>query len=250
MKSRIIIFQYRTRSDLIEEEHRMFHRELEGIANIEFADAFDESIDWTDVDTLLGEYDGVILAGSGEYDFDGGRRDDDEKRLETQDLFARKKPFLTYILEKDIPTLGICFGHQLLGHAAGVDVFHDKDQSKVGSHPLYRREEANADPLFKDLPGEFYAQYGHKDSLGAVPAGATLLAANSEQCNCSALRYGNCVYTVQFHPEFNAEDLTWRLQNTPGYLPEGVDVQELVRPTPHAAHILEEFARTIATSSR
>lgn len=240
-KPSVIIFQYRTRPDLIEEEQRTFHRELEGVADMVFTDAFDTSIDWSAPDGILQAYDGVILAGSGEYDFDGGRRDDDEKKITTHHLFQRKRPFLEYILQKDIPTLGICYGHQLLGHAAGAGVEHDPNQSKIGSHELHRRKDAKEDTVFSTLPERFFAQYGHRDSLDAVPPEATLLAANEEQCRHSALRYGENVYTVQFHPEFNAEDLSWRLQNTPGYIPEGVDVHELIRPTPYAASILEQF---------
>ena len=87
--------------------------------------------------------DGVILGGSGDYDFDGNRPSDDEVRLAAKDFLKKLTPILTYLHESDVPLFGICFGHQLLGAFHGVGVHHDERQSKLRSHTVERVMLAN-----------------------------------------------------------------------------------------------------------
>ena len=82
----------------------------------------------------------------------------------------------------------------------GGMVTNDREQSKMGAYEVSLTEEGKQDPLFKDLPETFYAQYAHKDSVTNLPDGATLLA-SSPVCKFAALRYGEKIYTMQFHPE-------------------------------------------------
>lgn len=240
----LLVLQFRKRPEMVEEEQEIFHREVRGNAELSFMNTFTDAVDWERPDELLAPYNGVILAGSGEFDFDGGRDLDDPQRTESHTLFQHMMPFLERVLARDFPTLGICYGHQVLAKAAGAEVVHDEDQAKVGTYRVLKHENAADDPLFAHLPESFPAQYGHKDSLMYMPHQAVLLA-RSEQCHFGGLRYGENVYSVQFHPELNGDDMIHRLRNSPGYLPDEVDVGDVVEPAPHAATVLERFITTI-----
>ncbi len=133
----------------------------------------------------------------------------------------------------------------MVGEALGVRVLHDPSQKKMGSYPVTLTQEGKRDALFHDLPETFVGQYGHKDSLSSVPAQAVLLA-NSDICRVSALRYGARVYTTQFHPELTAEDMKRRLKNSPGYLPEGVDVDSIIKPSPESSSLVARFVERVA----
>lgn len=100
--------------------------------------------------------------------------------------------------------------------------------------------------LFSDLPESFQAHYGHKDSLDRVPEGAVLLMNGGDQCKVSALQYKNNIYTTQFHPELNFDDMVDRMKNSSGYLPEGTVVEEIFKNDPHSNTILQNFGKFVA----
>jgi GMP synthase (glutamine-hydrolysing) len=126
----------------------------------------------------------------------------------------------------------------------GGYVSHDESQNKAGSFDVVLTADGLTDRLFSALPDTFVAQYGHKDSVTSLPRGATLLA-QGPACRFSALRYGRSVYSVQFHPELDADGVMSRIRNTVGYLPAGVDPCSVVRPSPHASRIVPLFVECI-----
>ncbi len=238
----ILVIQFRKNPVLVESERGSICRETKPLGlDVRFASALDESLSWDNPARMLTGVAGVILGGSGEYDFDGGRTECDEARAMSQVFLKRLSPFVTFLFDHTVPTLGICYGHQLIGAHQGVSVVHDATQSKVGTHEVLLLSTSAEDALFEGIPERFAAQYGHKDALSAIPDGAVLLAHANEHCRVSALRYGKHIYTVQFHPEMTAEDVALRLENSPGYLPEGVAVADVVQTSPHASRILRNF---------
>lgn len=241
----ILIMQSRRRPEMIEDEQRNYTESLAQTgAHLTFKNTLDESLPWSDANALLGTADGVIFGGSGEFDFDGARTDDDPARLTAHAIRDRVRPFVEYLFVNDIPTLGICFGHQIIGEIMGAKVVSDPIQKKVGTHEVLLREEGKEDPLLRDAPESFGGQYGHKDSLSTLPAGAVLLA-EAPNCRYSALRYGSKIYTVQFHPELTADDVVRKFANSPGYLPEGVSAESLTRPSEEASALLPRFVDRI-----
>jgi GMP synthase-like glutamine amidotransferase len=190
--------------------------------------------------------DGVILGGSGDYDFDGARAIDDPVRVRTEKLFKSLGPTLDYLFEADKPLLGICFGHQLMGAFRGAQVYHDCNQSKLKTHTVTLHDDGQSHRLFANMPTLFDAQYGHKDVLAHIPSGARLLAHGGESCRVSALAYSDHIISTQFHPELTLEDMHDRVARIPGYLPEGTTVEEIFYDTPHARTILHNFARVVA----
>lgn len=102
------------------------------------------------------------------------------------------------LVDRGLPVLGVCFGHQVLAHALGGTVA-GMDDYELGYREV---EQVTADPWFEGVPDPFLAFQTHSDTVTDLPAGATLLAENDR--GVQAFRYGSAV-GVQFHPEYDAE---------------------------------------------
>lgn len=250
MRSKIITIQFRRSESAIEQEQACIQRDAGVYADIDFISALDTSLDWDCPSCILKECHGVIIAGTAEFDFDGNRPHDDPARTITTEFLNRLRPLFQYIFDHDIPTLGICYGHQLLGAFAGAQVRYDEVQRKSRSHEIKLMVDKHDYFLFSDLPDSFMAHYGHKDVLDRVPEGAVLLMNGGDQCKISALQYKKNIYTTQFHPELNFEDMTKRIKNSPGYLPEGVVAEEVFKDDPHPAKILRNFGKFVAMQTK
>lgn len=237
----VLVIQSRLRPELIAGEQEEYRRVLLGtdVTPI-FKSSLDESLPWTDPVTLLDGVSAVILGGSGDLDFDGGRAKGDPVPAISSAIVKRLTPFVDFLFAHDVPTLGICFGHQIIAEVRGTKVVNDPLQKKVGTYPVTLTQEGKENPLFAPMPETFEAQYGHKDSLSGLPEGATALATGSS-CRYAALSYGGRLYSVQFHPELRAEDVANKLRLSPGYLPEGIDADEITRPSPEASTLIPRF---------
>lgn len=245
MRKKILALQFRVNPATVKQEQLCLEREMGNLVDLEFKNVLTEDIDFSDPKTLLSAYHGVVLGGSGDLDFDGNRPVDDEVRLESLRLVTKLTPFFGYLFETDTPTLGICYGHQLLGAYAGAQVCCDPVQKKTKSHQLSRLVSEQECTLFTGLPEMFDAYYGHKDVLDRVPEGAVLLAHGGEACQVSALQYKNNIYTVQFHPELTYQDMLDRMTGSTGYLPEGVAFETLYKKDICSNTILHNFAGVI-----
>lgn len=197
---KILIIQSRTDPARIESEQAVFRRSLEGVADVSFSSSVDATLSWDKPEQLLSGFHGFILGGSGDFDFDGGRPENDPVRKGAKEILGRLRPLILYALESGFPVFGVCFGHQLMAEALGADVKNDKAQEKHGTFDITLTQEGHSDKLFSSLPDTFAAQYNHSDSVTALPRGATLLA-NNGICKYSVLRYGENAYSAQFHPE-------------------------------------------------
>ncbi len=246
MRNKILALQFRINSSTVKQEQVCLEREMSSVVDIEFKNVLTEEIDFSDPKQLLATYQGVVLGGSGDLDFDGDRPVDDEVRLESLRLVKKLTPLFEYLFVGDVPTLGICYGHQLLGAFAGAQVCCDPVQKKTKSHQLSRLVSEQECLIFKGLPEDFDAYYGHKDVLDRVPEGATLLAHGGEACQISALQYKNNIYTLQFHPELTYQDMIERMTGPASYLPEGVAFETLYKKDICSNTILHNFAELVA----
>ncbi len=245
MRVKILGIQFRKSEASIMSEQAHFARAVSASADITFISALDDTIGWSDPAMVASGYHGILLGGSGEFDFDGNRPMDDPARTISYVFLERLRPLFSYIFEHDLPTLGVCYGHQLLGAFAGAQVLYSETQKKTCSHEIKLMVDKHDYFLFSDLPDCFHAHYGHKDALDRVPEGAVLLMNGGDQCQVSALRYKNNIYTTQFHPELTYESIIERIKCTPGYLPEGVLAEEVFCEAPHSNMILENFGKFV-----
>lgn len=237
----VLVIQSRIRPELIAGEQEEYRRVLsETNVTPVFKSSLDESLPWAEPEAILDGASAVILGGSGDLDFDGGRVSDDPVPGISKAIVKRLTPFVDYLFANDIPTLGVCFGHHIIAEARGTKVVSDPLQKKVGTYEVLLAKEGKENPLFAGMPETFEAQYGHKDSLSGLPAGASVLA-TGPSCQYAALSYGGRIYTVQFHPELRAEDVANKLRLSPGYLPEGIDADEITRPSPEASTLIPRF---------
>lgn len=229
---------------MLETEQREFRAAVPKDVQLDFVSALDVTKSWDAPETLIAGYDGVILGGSGEFSLHANKDESETERKVAREILARLQPLIAHVLENDVPTLGVCFGHQLIAESRGGMIVSDSDQKKSGSHDVRLTSDGMSDVLFMGFPEQFVAQYGHKDSVTSLPQRATLLAVG-DSCKFSALRYGSHVYTVQFHPEMTREDTILRFKNSPGYLPEGMEPEDVVRESHEASKIIACFVERV-----
>lgn len=104
---------------------------------------------------------------------------------------------------RNLPLLGICFGHQLLARAMGGKAAKGHTW-EFGVHPVYRYAEADH-PWLQGFESGTLTVQTHQDYVTELPPGATALAF-SRLCAYQAFSLGSCM-GVQFHPEYTREDL-------------------------------------------
>ncbi len=139
-------------------------------------------------------YDGVVISGSQTSVYDD------------RDWIHDLTSWVREVHRADVPTLGICWGHQLLAQALGGRVV-DMAEHELGYRTVHRRGD---DPLFADVPASFTAFQTHSDRVAELPSGAVELARNDR--GIQAFRLG-ARYGVQFHPEYDRETAEWVIGN-------------------------------------
>jgi GMP synthase (glutamine-hydrolysing) len=107
------------------------------------------------------------------------------------------QPEMDLVRETDLPFLGICFGHQLIGAAYGsqvVDLGHNvrafKEVKLLGS-----------DPILNGLPSSISVSESHRQALVSVPDGFRHLAASATSQVEAICHKSRPIYGLQFHPE-------------------------------------------------
>jgi GMP synthase (glutamine-hydrolysing) len=101
------------------------------------------------------------------------------------------------ILELGIPTLGICYGHQLLADLRGGQVANT-GLAEYGKTALTVER---GSLLFRDLPVEQEVWMSHRDSVAVVPEGFVRIAATAHSPVAAMEDRERGLYGVQFHPE-------------------------------------------------
>src|SRR6056297_2447954 len=135
-------------------------------------------------------FDGVVISGSQTSVYDD------------RDWIHEATERLRRVYEADVPTLGICWGHQFLAQALGGRVV-DMGEYELGYERIVRLGD---DPLFEGLPERFTSFETHSDRVAELPPGAATLARNG--FGVQAFRLGS-TYGVQFHPEYDRETAVW-----------------------------------------
>ncbi len=136
--------------------------------------------------------------------------------------------WLQDLSKKDIPILGICYGHQLLAHALGGVVDYHPKGEEYGDTKIQLTDEGKKDELFRGLPSDIRAYVAHAQTVKQIPEDAVVLAKNSFEEH-HALRFRNHIWGVQFHPEFSDDLLKEYIQlGRERIASQGYDVDQLL----------------------
>lgn len=96
------------------------------------------------------------------------------------------------------PTIGICFGHQLIAQALGGKVRKSDKGWGIGVHSY----EVQETPAWMSEPlQQFNLPVSHQDQVEKLPHGARVLA-SSDFCPMAMVQVGRHMLTMQAHPEF------------------------------------------------
>ncbi|MGI8417960.1 MAG: type 1 glutamine amidotransferase [Nakamurella sp.] len=197
----------------------------------------EQLLDQQNADDLLAGLAGLVLLG-------GNFMPDADERapwLPVERRMTKKAVALR------VPVLGICLGGQLLALCAGGGVTANSGAIERGCCPVELLPTAVDDPLFGPLAphGTLRMIQNHRDSITALPPGATLLA-TSESCPVQAFRVGECAWGLQFHPEADvARIASW---NNESLTADGYDPAALIAAGQADSVVNEAQARTLIAS--
>jgi GMP synthase (glutamine-hydrolysing) len=146
----------------------------------------------------------VVLGGAVHPDADG-----------TEPWLEGEVALIRDALRRELPSLGLCLGAQLIARAAGARV-RPVERSEVGWYEVTPNEEGLTDPVVGALGGRAHAFEWHHYTF-ELPDGATELARSPRAIQ--AYRIGDRVWGLQFHPEVTREQVVeWT-----GMAPDQVD---------------------------
>ena len=180
---------------------------------------------------------GIVITGS------------HEQVTDRADWSERTASWLVKAVKREIPILGICFGHQILAYALGGKVDYTPGGPEFGTVSISLTAASRDDPILGNLPRTVEVQTSHYQSVLELPPKATLLAF-SEKDPHSAFRYGPCVWGVQFHPEYDADIATAYMHEFNGKIEKSnEDIATLFgncKDTITGGLILRRFAKFVA----
>lgn len=187
----------------------------------------------------LDRADVVMVGGSGDFSLV-------DENFEFHDAFLES---IETLIDRQIPTFASCFGFQALVKVMGGTLERDPDRAELGTYTVQLTRQGQTDELFGDLPAQFYAQLGHKDSAVELPNPLVNLA-ESDRCSVQATRHPTApIVATQFHPELSEDDNMERFfRYIDRYTEPGETVgeakqrvQQLHAPSPESNRLLRRF---------
>ena len=147
--------------------------------------------------STLRRFDRVILSGSR------------TAATETAPWISRLDELIRHCLDRSIPILGVCYGHQaiarVLGSATGTASVGRSATPEIGWTEIRRMPSTKGPDLLTGLPEKFHSFSLHHDEVYSIPGNATLLA-SSDRCTIQAFTLRDRpAFGVQFHPERGIE---------------------------------------------
>jgi GMP synthase (glutamine-hydrolysing) len=148
---------------------------------------------------------------------------------EVLDWIGPVKELIRDAVSEQIPTLGICLGHQLMSAALGGRVTPNPRGQQVGLIPVGWTEAAAGDRIFAGLATPRRGVQWNYDLVVEPPPSAVVLA-QTEQGELQVARYGPSAWGIQLHPEVDEAIVgTWVTDSERGELAErGLDADGLL----------------------
>lgn len=164
------------------------------------------------------------------------------------DWSERVARWLPGAIERRIPTLGICYGHQLLALSLGGEAADNPNGLEYGTTDVYLTPQGKVDPLFEGVDNPFKTHVSHTQTVLKLPPGAKVLASNDIDPHHGFV-YAGTAWGVQFHPEFDAGITRAYVRRCARLLEkEGQDPDRLAgacEDSPAGTTILANFARIV-----
>lgn len=114
-------------------------------------------------------------------------------------LVNEKATIREAVMERKLPYLGFCLGHQLLADALGGEVGW-ADNPEIGMLDIEMSEQGLTSPFLQNLPNELKCLQWHSVEVKSTPNDAKVLA-SSNACAIQAMSLGKHALSVQFHIE-------------------------------------------------
>lgn len=163
--------------------------------------------------------------------------------IDAYPFLAHEIDLLERRLAKDLPTLGICLGSQLMAKALGSRVFAGPVK-EIGWGRISLTEQGRASCLSDLAHDDSVVLHWHGDTFD-LPNGATRLAFNSAYEN-QAFSYGSRAMGLQFHLEADPRQLEeWYVGHSAELSASNVSVTDLRAATSSVASRLSAQATGI-----
>jgi len=137
-------------------------------------------------------YDSVLISGSL------------TSILEEAPWIDRMKDLIRFLHSKSIPTLGVCFGHQIIARTfGGMSSVRRTEAPEFGWTSIHQ---VLASPLLEGIPKNFYSFTSHYDEVSSLPEEFERVA-ESKDCPIQAFQLKSApMFGIQFHPEKDLKD--------------------------------------------
>ncbi|TDR23635.1 glutamine amidotransferase [Marinicella litoralis] len=166
---------------------------------------------------------------------------------EQLDWMKQTQRWLTEAFAAELPTLGVCFGHQLIADLLGGQVDYNPLGRHMGLSALTLNDAGRQDKLLGKLsPNNVFNTFvSHQQNVLQLPQCVTLLGSCENDSN-HVFRYKDHVWGVQFHPEWDQSIMrTYIEAREKALLEEGFDPASMaaqLTDCDEAESLLKHFA--------
>jgi GMP synthase-like glutamine amidotransferase len=155
---------------------------------------------------------------------------------------ARERALLSEAVRREVPTLGVCLGAQLLAQATGASVYA-LEPPEIGWADVASTVASYRDRLYRTLPPVHRVLEWHSYGF-SLPPGAELLSGTPRVVQ--AFRVGERAWGFQYHLEANAAIVgAWVDHYEAELRARGVDPARLTAETVLRAPLQERYARAL-----